>query len=83
MLQLKGLMRLDREYPLKIYKTVFQKPEIFPGMADMNIADITTLAKKFKKDLKPLFFKLIFLFFDCKELFEVIHFKCYERKSTK
>ena len=63
-----------------IYSTVFPKPVIFPGMADMNIADFVTLAKK---SLIPLFFKVIFSFFDCKELFVVNHFKCYEHKSIK
>ena len=66
-----------------IYSTVFPKPVIFPGMADMNIADIATLAKKSKKVLIPLFFKVIFSFFDYKELFVVNHFKCYEHKSIK
>ena len=32
-----------------IYSTVLPKPAIFPGMADMNIADIATLAKNLKK----------------------------------
>ena len=45
-----------------IYSTVLPKPAIFPGMADMNIADIATLAKKSKKVLIPLFFKVIFSF---------------------
>ena len=66
-----------------IYSTVLPKPAIFPGMADMNIADIATLAKKSKKVLIPLFFKVIFSFFNCKELFVVNDFKCYEHKSTK
>ena len=43
-----------------IYSTVLPKPVFFPGMADMNITDIATLAKKSKKVLKPLFFKIIF-----------------------
>ena len=32
-----------------IYSTVLPKPVIFPGIPDMNIADIATLAKKSKK----------------------------------
>ena len=40
-----------------IYSTVIPKPEIIPEMADMNIADIATLAKKSKKVLIPLFLK--------------------------
>ena len=46
-----------------IYSTVLPKPAIFPGMADMNIADIATLAKKSKKVLILLFFKVIFFIF--------------------
>ena len=46
-----------------IYSTVIPKPEIIPEMADMNIADIATLAKKSKKVLIPLFFKVILLIF--------------------
>ena len=40
-----------------IYSTVLPKTAIFAGMADMNIADIATLAKKSKKVLIPLFLK--------------------------
>ena len=32
-----------------IYSTVFAKPVILPGIADINIDEITTLAKKNKK----------------------------------
>ena len=39
-----------------IYSTVLPKPVIFPGMADMNIADITILAKKSKKGSKKFIF---------------------------
>ena len=41
----------------EIYSTVFSKSFIFPGMADINIAEINTLEKKSKKDLMLLFFK--------------------------
>ena len=40
-----------------IYSTVFSKPFILPGMAEINIAEIDTLEKKSKKDLLLLFFK--------------------------
>ena len=41
-----------------IYSTVFPKPVIFPGIANINIDEIATLAKKSKKVLIPLFLKL-------------------------
>ena len=41
-----------------MYSTVFAKPVIFPGIADINIDEIATLAKKSKKVLIPLFLKL-------------------------
>ena len=66
-----------------IYSTVLPKPAIFPGMADMNIADIASLAKKSKKVLISLFLKKYFSYLIYKELFVVIHFKCYVRKSSK
>ncbi len=40
----------------EIYSTVFPKPLILPGMAEINIAEIDTLEKKSKKDLILLFF---------------------------
>ena len=41
----------------EIYSTVFSKSYIFPGIAEINIAEIDTLEKKSKKDLILLFFK--------------------------
>jgi hypothetical protein len=41
----------------EIYSTVFAKPFIFPGIAEINIDEIATLEKKSKKDLIPLFLK--------------------------
>jgi len=41
----------------EIYSTVLSKSFIFPGMAEINIAEIDTLEKKSKKDLIRLFFK--------------------------
>ena len=41
-----------------IYSTVFAKPVILLGMADINIDEIATLAKKLKKVLIPLFLKI-------------------------
>ena len=41
----------------EIYSTVLSKSFILPGMAEMNIAEIDTLEKKSKKDLRLLFFK--------------------------
>ena len=41
----------------EIYSTVLSKLFILPGMADINIAEIDTLEKKSKKDLKLLCFK--------------------------
>ena len=46
---------------VEIYSTVFSKLLIFPGMAEINIAEIDTLEKKSKKDLILLFFKKRFL----------------------
>ena len=40
------------------YSTVFSKPVILPGIADINIDEIATLAKKSKKVLIPLFLKI-------------------------
>ena len=40
-----------------IYSTVFAKSIILPGIADINIEEIATLAKKSKKVLIPLFLK--------------------------
>ena len=45
----------------EIYSTVLSKPNIFFGMAVINIAEIDTLEKKSKKDLILLFFKKEFL----------------------
>ena len=44
----------------EIYSTVFSNPFIFPGMAEINIAEIAILEKKSKKDLIPLFLKIEF-----------------------
>ena len=41
----------------EINSIVFSKPVIFPGMAEINIAEINTLEKKSKKDLILLFLK--------------------------
>ena len=41
-----------------MYSTVFAKPVILLGMADINIDEIATLAKKSKKVLIPLFLKI-------------------------
>ena len=41
-----------------IYSTVFAKPVILLGIADINIDEIATLAKKSKKVLIPLFLKI-------------------------
>ena len=40
-----------------IYSTVFAKPVILPGIADINIDEIVTLAKKIKKSFDTLIFK--------------------------
>ena len=47
----------------EIYSTVFSKPLILPGMAEINIAEIDTLEKKSKKDLIPLLLEIEFLIF--------------------
>ena len=44
----------------EIYSAVLSKSFILLGMADINIAEIDTLAKKSKKDLILLFLKLKF-----------------------
>ena len=44
----------------EIYSTVLLKPFIFPGMSDINIAEIANLEKKSKKDWIPLFLKIKF-----------------------
>ena len=41
----------------EIYSTVLSKSFIFPGIAEINIAEIDNLEKKSKKDLMLLFFK--------------------------
>ena len=41
----------------EIYSTVLSKSFIFPGMAEINIAEIDTLEKKSKKIFVLLFFK--------------------------
>ena len=41
-----------------IYQAVFAKPVILSGMADINIDEIATIAKKSKKVLIPLFLKI-------------------------
>ena len=43
-----------------IYSTVFAKPVILFGIADINIDEIATLAKKSKKVLIPLFLRIEF-----------------------
>ena len=45
----------------EIYLTVLSKSFILPGMAEINIAEIDTLEKKSKKDLRLLFFKELFI----------------------
>ena len=45
----------------EIYSTVFSKPFILPGIAEINIAEIDNLEKKSKKDLIPLLLKIVFL----------------------
>ena len=47
----------------EICSTVFLKPFILPGMADINIAEIDTLEKKSKKDLILLFLKIEFFMY--------------------
>jgi hypothetical protein len=47
----------------EMYSTVPSKSFILLGIAEMNIAEIDTLAKKSKKDLILLFFKKEFLIF--------------------
>jgi len=50
---------IDSGIPFEeIYSTVLSKSLIFPGMAEINIAEIDTLEKKSKKDLIPLFLKI-------------------------
>ena len=44
----------------EIYLTVLSKLFILPGMTQINIAEIDTLEKKSKKDLKLLFLKIEF-----------------------
>ena len=46
-----------------IYSTALPKLVIFPGMADMNMADIAIIVKKSKKVLIPLFLTVILLIF--------------------
>ena len=41
---------------VEIYSTVLSKSFIFPGIAEINIAEIDTLEKKSKKELILLFF---------------------------
>ena len=49
---------IDSGMPFEeIYSTVLLKLFIFPGMAEINIAEIDNLEKKSKKDLILLFFK--------------------------
>ena len=47
----------------EIYSTVLPNPFILLGMAEINIAEINTLEKKSKKDLKLLFLKIEFFIF--------------------
>ena len=42
-----------------IYSTVFEKPKIFPGIADINIDVIATLAMKSKKVFVYLFISFL------------------------
>ena len=44
----------------EIYSTVLSKLFIFPGIAEINIAEINNLEKKSKKDLILLFLKIVF-----------------------
>ena len=39
----------------EIYSAVFEKPKILPGIAEINIDEIATLAIKSKKFFKDLF----------------------------
>jgi len=49
---------IDSGIPFEeIYSTVLSKSFIFPGIAEINIAEIDNLEKKSKKDLIVLFFK--------------------------
>ena len=49
---------IDSGIPFEeINTTVFSKPFILLGMAEINIAEIDNLEKKSKKDLKLLFLK--------------------------
>jgi hypothetical protein len=41
----------------EIYSTILSKSFILPGMAEINIAEIDTLEKKSKQDLKLLILK--------------------------
>ena len=43
----------------EMYSTVFSKPFILLGMAEINIAAIDTLEKKSKNDLMLLLFKIV------------------------
>ena len=55
----KRIDAIGSEIPLlDTYSTVFSKPVILPGIADINIDEIETLAKKSEKVLIPLFLKI-------------------------
>ena len=43
----------------EVYSTILSKPLTFTGMSVINIAEIETLEKKSKKDLIPLFLKIV------------------------
>ena len=59
---------IGSEIPFEeIYSTVLSKSFIFPGMAEINIAEIDILEKKSKKDLILLFFKKEFFISALKE----------------
>ena len=53
---------IDSGIPFEeINTTVFSKPFILLGMAEINIAEIDNLEKKSKKDLMLLFLRIEFL----------------------
>ena len=53
---------IDSGIPFEeINTTVFSKPLILLGMAEINIAEIDNLEKKSKKDLMLLFLRIEFL----------------------
>ena len=57
----------------EIYSTVLTKPFILPGIADINIAEIDTLAKKSKRDLIPFLLKIVFFMIQLYEKFCLLY----------